>query len=1008
MKALSIRIFRTAAKLSLLAGMVILSISANFAQSQATAADLTGTVVDPGEAVVAGASVTARNSETGISRTATSNESGEFTIIGLPPGNYEVTAEAATFKKTVVSPVRLTVGQRAELPIKLEIGANDTVVNVSGDSVELVETNRTAVSNTIDQRRVENLPVNERSATGFALTISTVGRDNGRPVGPAPTSGLNIGGQRGRSTLLQVDGADFTDNSVNAARTTVSQEAVQEFQVATNSYAPEFGRATGGVVNVVTKRGTNDFKGNVFGFLRNKNIQANNPFSPIDKAPFTRAQYGATFGGPVVKDKTFYFLAFEQRQRNESGFFTSDVTQGLNSSITLGAPILPFTQTFSRLSATQAQFAQGLIASGNPTAIGAAVQYLYLASSGGITGLTGTNPLVSAGGAIPAGQQVGARFFLSGAPVPVGTRNSNGQPIAFRPLLDLQRIFPIRDRTNYFSVRADQNINKDNQLTFRLGYNPSRISGIQVESQNQSLGQNDFSRTGIQRLRDYAFTTNLITTFGNRVNDLRFNFGRRETSFRSQNNDAVSSNIADTAFIGRELFSPVERAENRFQLADNVTMVLGSHTAKFGVDLNYVDITRAAFELNFAGLFNFGETNPAFLNPGFAGFPNLTPVQSYGLGLPSTYIQGFGNPNSTIKNKPIAFFAQDSWRVTNRLTLNYGVRYDIEFTEQKAPVSFNDPLSKINLSAGDILAAQNAVNVQQGFPVDKNNIAPRFAFAYDAFGTGKTIVRGAIGLFYDHPLLAVAFNSDIADAAQQQQAVLTLGSPASNALLNAAQVFQGTVCVPGAPLTPVCAAQPGVVTPGVAPGTEYQFGRQRFNDQTFPGFGPVLPFTLPVTKDFQYASTTQANFGIEHQLTKNMSVSASYIFVGAHHLPHPIDLNAPDTALQIENFRRFTATAANPQGTLPTNTTQAINFSVPTATSAAYTVVIPGIIAVNNATGLRFVNPAVANFFRPSAPNYFLTQALTGGAVTPAILNSQLAGSLRTAGTVSPFGSINA
>ena len=187
------------------------------------------------------------------------------------------------------------------------------MVNVSGDSVELVETNRTAVSNTIDQRRVENLPVNERSATGFALTISTVGRDNGRPVGPAPTSGLNIGGQRGRSTLLQADGADFTDNSVNAARTTVSQEAVQEFQVATNSYAPEFGRATGGGVNIVTKRGTNDFRGNVFGFLRNKNIQANNPFSPIDKAPFARAQYGATFGGPVVKDKTFYFVAFERR-----------------------------------------------------------------------------------------------------------------------------------------------------------------------------------------------------------------------------------------------------------------------------------------------------------------------------------------------------------------------------------------------------------------------------------------------------------------------------------------------------------------------------------------------------------------------------------------------------------------------------------------------------------------------------------------------------------------------
>jgi hypothetical protein len=172
------------------------------------------------------------------------------------------------------------------------------VVNVSGDSVELVETTRTSISNTIDQRRIENLPINERSATGFALTISTVGRDNGRPIGPAPTSGLNIGGQRGRSTLVQVDGSDFTDNSINAARTTVSQEAVQEFQVATKSYAPEFGRATGGIINVVTKRGTKEYSGNVFGFIRDKSIQARNPFAPF-KSAFTRTQFGGTLGGPL-------------------------------------------------------------------------------------------------------------------------------------------------------------------------------------------------------------------------------------------------------------------------------------------------------------------------------------------------------------------------------------------------------------------------------------------------------------------------------------------------------------------------------------------------------------------------------------------------------------------------------------------------------------------------------------------------------------------------------------
>ena len=206
----------------------------------------------------------AKNNATGISRTVIADSEGNYLFIGLPPGDYEVSAEAPTFKKVVISPVKLTVGQNADLTIKLELGEATAIVNVTGDDIQLVETGKTSVSSTIDQTRISNLPINERSATGFALTLSTVGRDNGRPIGPAPTSGLNIGGQRGRSTQVNVDGADFTDNSINAARSTVSMEAVQEYQVASNSYTAEFGRATGGVINVVTKRGTNQFTGNAF------------------------------------------------------------------------------------------------------------------------------------------------------------------------------------------------------------------------------------------------------------------------------------------------------------------------------------------------------------------------------------------------------------------------------------------------------------------------------------------------------------------------------------------------------------------------------------------------------------------------------------------------------------------------------------------------------------------------------------------------------------------------
>lgn len=1002
------------AKAVMFSFFAILCAGTTFGQSQAAAADLVGTVVDQNGAVIPGASVTAKNAATGVSRSTTTGTDGSYRFIALPPGEYEITINAATFKNVVISPVRLTVGQSAELRITMEVGAQDITVTVPADSIELVETTRSNVSATIDQVRIANLPINERSATGFALTLSTVGRDNGRPIGPAPTSGLNVGGQRGRSTLVQVDGADFTDNSINAARSTVSQEAVQEYQVATNSYAPEFGRATGGIVNVVTKGGTNQFRGNVFGFIRDKRIQARNAFAPVAKPDFRRTQWGATFGGPIIKDRTFFFASYERRQRDESGFFTSNPGAGLTSSVTLGSPVLPFTQTFGGLTAAQAAFANNLIASGNPTFINAAVQYLYLASSGTNTALTGTNPLISAGGAIPAGQQVGGRFFISGAPVPTGTVGSNGLPIAFRPLNDLQKIFPIEERTNFFSVRGDHSINTNNQLTLRFGYNPSYLTGIQVESQNQSLGQNDFSRTGIQDVKDYSFSAGLNSSIGtNMANEFKFSYGQRNTIFKSQNGEAVAFNISGTAFIGRELFSPVDRIERRVQIADNFTWVKGNHTFKFGGDISFVRIPSAVFELNFAGLFNFGPFAAGNLNAAFGqlGAPDLTPVQAYGLGLPSTYIQGFGDPVSKIKNTPLAFFAQDSWKIHPRLTINYGIRYDVEFTETISPVDFSDPLSGINLTSADLLAAQDAVGVQQGIPRDNNNWAPRFGFAWDTRGNGKTVVRGALGLFYDHPLLAVAFNSDIADAAQQQQAVLTAGSPVpinpttlAPTLLNAALVFHGTVCGNQGSNAAVCGAYGNPTTPGVAASSQYQFGRQRFNDQTFSGFGAVLPFTLPISKDFEYAYATQGNFAIEQQLNKDMSLSVGYIYVGARHLPRPTDLNTPDTAKQIENYRRC-------YGANPTNI-QDVSTVNPAACTAAGTWVnvIPGMVSINTSTGQGVIAPAVANFFRPNAPNYFLASALSGGAVSKPVLDAALTGAntLRTPGLISPFGAVNA
>ena len=1016
--------------ISLLA-IFLLSANAALGQAQANAADLQGTVTDASNALVPNATVTARNLATNLSRNAVTNDQGIYRIIALPPGDYEITVEAPNFKKAVLTKVTVTVGQRADVDVKLELGQLNESVTISDATSQLVETSKTAVATTIDQQRINNLPINERNYIQFSLTNSTVSRDNGRPIGPAPTTGLNFGGQRGRSNLVQVDGADNTDNSVNASRSTVSQEAVQEFQVVTNSFAPEFGRSSGGVVNVVTKSGTKEFHGNVFGFLRHRSFQARNAFAPIEDPPFTRTQYGFTLGGPLDPERTFFFFAFEQRRRNESGFFTSNVAAGLTGTVTLPplAPGFP-AQTLRNLTPAQASYINSLLALGG-SAAQLGIGYAYLASGGGSTALTGSNPLLATSAPFTPGTVIGSRFFLTGAPIPLGTVNSLGQPIAFRPLNSLQKIFPITDRTTFNSLRLDHMITPKHQFTFRFGYNPSTLTGIQVESQNQSLGQNDFSRTGIQTLRDSSVVTTLTSTLSNSiVNEARFNFGERRATFKSQNGDAVAFNISGTAFIGRELFSPVLRTETRYEFTDNVNLVVGSHNFKFGGDAAFVRIPQAIFELNFAGLFNFGGLGACTLvaqlcSPGLPAPPDFTSVQQYGLGFPANFIQGFGNPVSSISNKPLAFFAQDSWKVRPNLTLNYGVRYDYEITEQVPTLPLRDPLSGISLSAADILAAQDAMGVQQGFPRDKNNWAPRLAVAWDPKNDGKTVIRAAFGLFYDHPLLAIAFNSDIADAVQQQQGILTPGSPSPTALLNAAQVFQGTVCPPtgGNPLCP-----PGVVTPGVAAGAQYQFGRQRFNDQTFPGFGPVLPFTLHVQKDFEYAYANQGNFTVERELTKNMSISSSYIFVGAHHLPHPLDIYAPRTDLQIQNFFRFA-------GRNPVSTSEAVAFSIPTsgfacpggvplqcftmATPAGapayptagqtFVIIIPGMVAAPLTNiGSRIVNAGIANFFRPNAPNYFLAQALSGGLVTPAVLNSALPGSLRTPGTISPFGSINA
>jgi hypothetical protein len=290
------------------------------AQSRLTGADIRGTVLDESQAVVRGASVTAVNVETNLARQATTDASGRYVLAALPPGTYRLTAEMAGFAAQTREGLSLSLGQAPEIDFLLKVaGAREDLV-VSAEA-PIVDATHTAVSSVVGQQQIEGLPINKRDFLSFTVITPGVTTDRTPQQGASATSGLSFGGQRARSNNIMVDGVDNNDPVVGAVRATFSQEAIREFQVLTNSYSAEFGKASGGVVNIVTKSGTNDVHGNAFFYYRDESLNAKDHFEEFDvfgnpvnreKAPFHQYQWGATLGGPLKKDRTFFFLSFEQ------------------------------------------------------------------------------------------------------------------------------------------------------------------------------------------------------------------------------------------------------------------------------------------------------------------------------------------------------------------------------------------------------------------------------------------------------------------------------------------------------------------------------------------------------------------------------------------------------------------------------------------------------------------------------------------------------------------------
>lgn len=587
-----------------------------FAQQTINYASVAGRVTDPTDAVVPGAQVTARQIDTNISNSTTTEQDGRFRFPYLRPGAYEISVTAAGFAQ-VTRTVTLTLGAAFELPVSLNVAAIQTDVNVSGEQPAL-ETARTQISGSVLQTEVKNLPVNGRNFLDIALLVPGVSPTNTASnqlfaeTSAVPGQGLSVNSQRNFSNGFIVDGLSANDDAAGLSGIFYGFDVVNEFQVVTSGGQAEFGRALGGYMNVVTKSGTNTLHGDLYGYFRNQRMNASNALAQR-KLPVTQGQFGATLGGPVVRNRTFYFGNFEQRILNQSGLIT--------------------------------------IAQENIAAIDA-----RLSSVG----------------------YPGPRIFRGIYPNPVHARTALGK-------IDHQ--FSPRDQ---FSVRYS-------------------VYDVQSRNSRGAGGLNAASASADLDNTDHTIAvSNIATLSSHLVNETRAQFTHSNLAAPPSDLVGPTVSISGVASFGRLSGSPTARVNKLYQIVDNVAYQTGAHSIRIGTDFLYNDdvITyprsvRGSY--SFSSLANF--LNGTYNNSGFTQtFNNSVVVQT--------------NPN-------LGIYAQDEWKAHRLLTLNLGVRYDLQFLKT--------------------------------IETDTNNVSPRIGLAWTPFGAQDAVVRASYGLFYDRvPLRALA------------------------------------------------------------------------------------------------------------------------------------------------------------------------------------------------------------------------------------------------------------
>ena len=768
-----------------------------FAQSTTTGS-IGGVVTNPAKEVVPGASVTAKNIGTSKEDTATTDDTGRFKVANLQPGVYSVTVNSAGFSPTTVENVTVEIGRETGLEVALTVGPVTGTVEVSAEA-PAINTIQPDFSTNLNQTSINELPVNGRRWSNFAILTP----------GTVPDGNFGLISFRGISGLLNnstVDGGDNNQGffSEERGRTrsaySISQAAIREFQVNTSNFAAEYGRSAGGVINAITKSGTNEFHGSAFLYARNNKWGARNPNTFINqfqngvitrvalKPKDERYQFGGTFGGPIVRDKAFFFVSYDEQKRDFPGvavFSTANYLNTVNVCTSATAPGCStnlFNQSLKNPSRnlTDAQ-------------INSTLAYL--------TSLTGETP-------------------------------RRGDQRLFLPKLDWY-ITPNHQFTaTYNRLRWDSPAGVQTGATVTRSRTGFGDDFVEVDSLNLRLN----STLSPQLLNEFRFQW---------ADELNSAFAQPPLPGEPTTSNGFSPQITLTNGLTSGKANFLDRValpdERRFQVADSLTYNTGNHTFKFGADINRVrDIDENLF--TGAGAYTYGNINDFivdyvnFTSGGALRTANAacsTSTRVAGKCYTSNYQQGFGPPRFQFNTTDWAFFAQDEWRATPRLTLNLGLRWDYE--------QFPEPF-----------LVNPALPQTGNKPVDKNNFGPRIGFAVDASGDGKTSLRGGYGIYYGRINGTIIINSLINTGLTTGQAVSSVAATSS-----ASPIFPN-----------ILASAP----PGTAAVNYFRDG-------------------------FQNPLIHQGDFIVEREVARNTVISASYLFSFGKHLTTFVDTNLnPPTA----------------------------------------------------------------------------------------------------------------